>query len=70
MIVANHEYSRPATVKVTYSMINDNDYEEDYYGIDDDKVKLPLCLINEASRHEDVEGEWRYSSTILDLGTG
>jgi hypothetical protein len=30
------------------------------------KVKLSLCLINKAPRME----EWRYSYTILDLGTG
>jgi hypothetical protein len=31
------------------------------------KVKLFLCLINEAPHHEDMV-EWRYSSTIFDLG--
>jgi hypothetical protein len=32
------------------------------------KVKLFLCLINEAPCDEDL-WEWRYSSTILDLST-
>jgi hypothetical protein len=27
------------------------------------KVKLSLCFFNRAPRHEDVLGEWRYSST-------
>jgi hypothetical protein len=32
------------------------------------KVKLPLCLTSYALFHKDMR-EWRYSSTILDLGT-
>jgi hypothetical protein len=33
------------------------------------KVKLCLCFFNWAPRHGGVLGEWRYSSTHLDLGT-
>lgn len=33
-------------------------------------MKLPLRLNNQAPHHEDVwEGEWRYSSTFLNLDT-
>jgi hypothetical protein len=32
------------------------------------EAKLSLCLVNKASRQEDM-GEWRYSSTILELDT-
>jgi hypothetical protein len=32
-------------------------------------VKLSLYLINYALCHEGILGKWRYSSTILDLGT-
>jgi hypothetical protein len=27
------------------------------------KVKLSLCLTTKAPRHEEILGEWRYSST-------
>jgi hypothetical protein len=51
IIVAKHEYIRPATVKTPYSVIIDNDNEdkEDYYGIDDDKAKLYLYFINQTA---------------------
>jgi hypothetical protein len=33
------------------------------------KVKLSLGLISPAPRREDICGEWRYSSTIVNLST-
>jgi hypothetical protein len=33
-----------------------------------EKLTLSMDLNNLASRHEDVWGIWKYSSTILDLG--
>jgi hypothetical protein len=32
-------------------------------------VKLSLCRINYALWHEDLPGQWRYSTAILNLGT-
>jgi hypothetical protein len=34
--------------------------------IEEEEEDLSLGLVNQAPRHEDVE--WRYSSTILNLG--
>jgi hypothetical protein len=41
--------------------VTGRDHSDDY-DIDKVKVKLSLCF-NWAPRHEDVLGEWRYSST-------
>jgi hypothetical protein len=38
------------------------------WSINSKKGKAALCLINFATRHEDVWG-WRYSSTVIELGT-
>jgi hypothetical protein len=59
IIVAKHEYIRPATVKTPYNVIINNDYEdkEDYYDIDDN-VKLFLCFSNQTALDG---GQWSAS---------